>query len=109
MKERANYRMYTICGFGLTTTDVNSGDAHICTVPCMVVLAHIKQRYRELYKELAQGQDQPLVPIIMYLDGTAIDSMGHIEICPVSFTTSLFNEKHIVMSRHGIWWVMFLA
>ena len=43
MKKRANYRMYTICGFGLTTTDVNSGDAHICTVPCMVVLAHIKQ------------------------------------------------------------------
>jgi hypothetical protein len=29
----------------------------------------------------------------MYLDGTAIDSKGHIEICPVSFTTSLFIEK----------------
>ncbi len=50
-------------------------------------------RYRELYKELAQGKDQLLVPIVMYLDGTAIDSKGHIEICPVSFTTSRFNEK----------------
>jgi hypothetical protein len=50
-------------------------------------------RYRELYNELAQGKNQLLVPIIMYLDGTAIDSKGHIEICPVSFTTSLFTEK----------------
>jgi hypothetical protein len=55
--------------------------------------ANSGSRYRELYKELAQGKDQLLVPIVMYLDGTAIDSKGHIEICPVSFTTSLFNEK----------------
>jgi hypothetical protein len=50
-------------------------------------------RYRDLYQQLAQGKNQLLVPIIMYLDGTAIDSKGHIEICPVSFTTSLFTEN----------------
>ena len=55
--------------------------------------ANSGSRYRELYHELAQGKNQLLVPIIMYLDGTAIDSKGHIEICPVSFTTSLFTEK----------------
>jgi hypothetical protein len=55
--------------------------------------ANIGLRYRELYRQLAQGKDQLLVPIIMYLDGTVIDSKGHIDICPVSFTTSLFNEK----------------
>ena len=55
--------------------------------------ANSGSRYRELYNELAQGKNQLLVPIIMYLDGTAIDSKGHIEICPVSFTTSLFTEK----------------
>jgi hypothetical protein len=27
-----------------------------------------------------------------FLDGTAIDSKGHIEVCPVSFTTSLFSD-----------------
>ena len=55
--------------------------------------ANSGSRYRELYQELAQGKDQLLVPIIMYLDGTVIDSKGHIDICPVSFTTSLFTEK----------------
>ncbi len=29
----------------------------------------------------------------MHLDGTVVDSKGHIDICPMSFTTSLFNEK----------------
>jgi hypothetical protein len=29
----------------------------------------------------------------MFLDGTAIYSKGHIEVCPVSFATSLFTEK----------------
>jgi hypothetical protein len=29
----------------------------------------------------------------MYLDGTVIDSKGHIDICPVSFRRSLFTEK----------------
>jgi hypothetical protein len=55
--------------------------------------ANSGSRYRELYHELAQGKNQLLVPIIMYLDGTAIDSKGHIEICPVSFTTSLLTEE----------------
>jgi hypothetical protein len=55
--------------------------------------ANSGSHYRELYNELARGKNQLLVPIIMYLDGTAIDSKGHIEICPVSFTTSLFTEK----------------
>ncbi|KAI2491812.1 hypothetical protein MHU86_22751 [Fragilaria crotonensis] len=55
--------------------------------------ANSGSRYRELYQQLAQGKDQLLVPIIMYLDGTVIDSKGHIDICPVSFTTSLFTEK----------------
>ena len=55
--------------------------------------ANSGSRYRELYQEFAQGKNQLLVPIIMYLDGTIIDSKGHIDICPVSFTTSLFSEK----------------
>ena len=55
--------------------------------------AHTAQRYRDLYDELITRNDQLLVPIILYLDGTAIDSKGHIELCPVSFTTSLFTEK----------------
>ena len=55
--------------------------------------ANSGSRYRELYQQLAQGKNQLLVPIIMYLDGTVIDSKGHIDICPVSFTTSLFTEK----------------
>jgi hypothetical protein len=55
--------------------------------------AHTAQRYRDLYDELITRKNQLLVPIILYLDGTAIDSKGHIELCPVSFTTSLFTEK----------------
>jgi hypothetical protein len=27
------------------------------------------------------------------VDGTVVDSKGHIDTCPMSFTTSLFNEK----------------
>ena len=54
---------------------------------------HSGDRYRELFSELITKQHQLLVPIILYLDGTAIDSKGHIEVCPVSFTTSLFSEK----------------
>ena len=37
----------------------------------------------------------------MYVDGTHIDSKGHIEVCPVSFTTSLFSEK--VRGHHKAW------
>ena len=55
--------------------------------------AHTGSRYRDLYEELAQGHNQLLVPIILYLDGTIIDSNGHIELCPVSFTTTLLTEK----------------
>jgi hypothetical protein len=55
--------------------------------------ANSGSRYREVYQEFAQGKNQLLVPIIMYLDGAVIDSKGHIDICPVSFTTSLFSEK----------------
>ncbi len=55
--------------------------------------ANSGSHYQELYQELARGKNQLLVPIIMYLDGTAIDSRGHIKICPVSFTTSLFSKK----------------
>jgi hypothetical protein len=55
--------------------------------------ANSGSRYQELYQQLAQGKNQMLVPIIMYLDGTVIDSKGHFDICPVSFTTSLFTEK----------------
>ena len=42
----------------------------------------------ELYQELAQGKNQLHVPIIIYLNGTVIDSKEHINICLVSFTTS---------------------
>ena len=51
--------------------------------------------YRELYCELITSQDQLLlVPIILYIDGsTAIDGKGHVEVCPVSFMTSIFTEK----------------
>jgi hypothetical protein len=59
----------------------------------MIGEAHTGERYRELFKELITSRNQLLVPIILYLDGTAIDSKGHIELCPVSFTTSLFSEK----------------
>ena len=55
--------------------------------------ANTGKRYRELFQELITKRNQLLVPIILYLDGTAIDSKGHIELCPVSFTTSLFSEK----------------
>ena len=50
--------------------------------------AHTEERYRKLIT----STKQLLVPIIVYLDGTAIDSKGHIEVCPVSFTTSLFSD-----------------
>ena len=63
--------------------------------------AHTGQRYRELFHELIKSTKQLLVPIILYLDGTAIDSKGHIELCPVSFTTSLFSEK---VRRHSKAW-----
>ena len=55
--------------------------------------ANTGQRYRDLYAELiTDATRQLLVPIIIYLDGTAIDGKGHIEVCPVSFTCSLFKE-----------------
>ena len=54
--------------------------------------ANSARRYQELYHNLITKPNQLLVPIIMFLDGTAIDSKGHIELCPVSFTTSLFIE-----------------
>ena len=49
--------------------------------------AHTALCYRDLYDELITCNNQLLVPII------AVDSMGHIELCPVPFTTSLFTEK----------------
>jgi hypothetical protein len=55
--------------------------------------AHTSQRYRDLYDELITRNDQLLVTTILYLDGTAIDSKGHIDLCPESFTTSLFTEE----------------
>jgi hypothetical protein len=55
--------------------------------------AHPEKRYHELYHQLITHQNQLLVHIILYLDGTAIDGKGHVEVCPVSFTTSLFTEK----------------
>jgi hypothetical protein len=63
--------------------------------------ANTGERYRELFRDLITSRNQLLVPIIMYLDGTHIDSRGHIEICPVSFTTSLFSEK--VRRDHKAW------
>lgn len=56
--------------------------------------ANTGQRYRDLYAELiTDPKRQLLVPIILYLDGTAIDGKGRLEICPVAFTCSLFNEE----------------
>jgi hypothetical protein len=67
--------------------------------------ANSGQRYRDLYNQLiTPGRNQLLVPIILYLDGTAIDSKRHIEICPVLFTTSLFTEK--VRRDSGAWRVL---
>jgi hypothetical protein len=63
--------------------------------------AHTGERYRDLFRELITARNQLLVPIIMFLDGTAIDSKGHIEVCPVSFTTSLFTEK--VRRKSNAW------
>ncbi len=37
---------------------------------------------------ITPAKNQLLVPIIVHLDGTAIDSKGQIEICPVLFMTS---------------------
>jgi len=66
--------------------------------------AHTGERYRELYQELITKENQLLVPLILYLDGTIIDSKGHIEVCPVSFTTSLFTEK--LRRHHKAWRVI---
>ena len=55
--------------------------------------ANTGKRYRKLFRDLITSRNQLLVPIIVYLDGTAIDSKGHIGVCPVSFATSLFSEK----------------
>ena len=56
--------------------------------------ARTGSRYRDLYEELAQGHNQLLVPIILYLDGTiVIDSSGRIELCPVSFATTLLTDE----------------
>ena len=63
--------------------------------------AHTGERYRELFRELIKSTKQLLVPIILYLDGNAIDSKGHTELCPVSFTTSLLSEK---VRRHSRAW-----
>ncbi|KAI2510331.1 hypothetical protein MHU86_4055 [Fragilaria crotonensis] len=51
--------------------------------------AQTGSRYRELYHELITRKNQLLVPIILYIDGTAIDNKGHVEVCPVSFDISL--------------------
>jgi hypothetical protein len=66
--------------------------------------AHTGQRYRDLHRQLIRKREDLLVPIILYLDGTAIDSKGHIELCPVSFTTSLFTEK--VRRNSNAWRVL---
>ena len=68
--------------------------------------AHTGERYRDLFRELITARNQLLVPIIMFLDGTAIDSKGHIEVCPVSFITSLFTEKVRRKATHGAFWAM---
>jgi hypothetical protein len=57
--------------------------------------------YHKSLQELITSTKQLLVPIIVYLDGTAIDSKAHIEVCPVSFTTSLFLDKVLGIERHG--------
>jgi hypothetical protein len=49
-------------------------------------------------------KNQLLVPIILYLDGSAIDSKVHKEICSVWFTTSLFTEE--VRRVSGAWRVL---
>jgi hypothetical protein len=55
--------------------------------------AHTGKRYRELYHQLITRQNQLLVPIILYLDRTAIDGKGRIKVCTVAFTTSIFTKK----------------
>ena len=65
----------------------------ICQVNDKYGEAHTGERYRKLFQELITSTKQLLVPIIVYLDGTAIDSKGPFEVCPVSFTISLFLEK----------------
>ena len=67
--------------------------------------AHSGRRYHDLYEQLiTDPKRQLLVPIIMYLDGTPIDSKGHIDVCPVSITTSLFTEK--ARRDHKFWKVL---
>ena len=73
--------------------DGKLGDANSC------------QRYHDLYNQLiTPGKNLLLVPIILYLDGTTIDSKGHIEICPVLFTTSPFTDE--VCRDSGAWRVL---
>jgi hypothetical protein len=55
--------------------------------------ANTCERYHKLLHELIMSTKQLLFLIIVFLDGTAIDSKGHIEVCPVSFATSLFLER----------------
>jgi hypothetical protein len=43
--------------------------------------ANTRERYHKLLHELNMSTKQLLVLIIVYLDGTAIDSKGHIEVC----------------------------
>ena len=64
--------------------------------------ANSGQRYGDLYNQLiTPRKHQLVVPIILYLVRAAIDSKGHIEICLVSFTTSLFTEE--VRRVSGAW------
>ena len=63
---------------------------HLCTCPSTTAIhgeANSGDRYRDLFRGLITERRQLLVPIILYLDCTAIDSEGHIEVCPISFTT----------------------
>ena len=51
--------------------------------------ANTGKHRRELFRDLITSRIQLLVAIIVYLDSTVIDSKGHIEVCPVSFTTHI--------------------
>ena len=68
--------------------------------------SHNGKRYKEIsaHFKATAGENDIMLPIIIYIDKTHVDRRGQFTIEPVMFTLSLFKEK--ARRNHRIWRVL---
>ena len=57
--------------------------------------------YRETVEDVCTSDNNLLLPIILFIDGTTIDKMGKMQVEPVTFTLGILNRE---MRKHACSW-----